>query len=314
MCGCVRLSSWPIVDAAVAGPKPGSLQGRATSPAAQAPPSRPSRVSPVLTRARCAPLSSEYRQWQLGVVADALGLRASAGRGGSGGSEGARKGLQLCDVGGGTGAFTAALAEISGLGPPPLVVDPSAAMLAAARQRGGGGARLETLQAGALEFSRSPRPADLVLLKEVAHHLEGDAEEVLSGLYQRCLRPGGRLVVVTRPEEPTVALFEAAKEVWRTQQPSHRVYVDALHKAGCAGVRAKEVAFHVTMPARRWAALLKTRFWSTLSAAHFDDAALDAGCSEALQAAGGEEGTAEFDDTLVLVIADKPAATGGTPS
>lgn len=76
---------------------------------------------------------------------------------------------QLCDVGGGTGHFTADLARVNDLGRT-LVVEPSLSMVNGARARG-----LDTVHGDALAWAA--RDADdgprfsAVMLKEVIHHI-----------------------------------------------------------------------------------------------------------------------------------------------
>lgn len=252
---------------------------------------------------------SEYQTWQLGVVARACGLVAAdvAPR--------SQRTLRVVDVGGGTGNFTRALCKYAGIIAQPTVVDCSADMLALV------GGFAHAVEADAVTYSREiaaageADKADIILLKEIMHHLDGvAADEALRNLVSG-LRIGGRLVVVTRPHEPTVALFEAAKRVWRRQQPDAHAWAQSLRGAhGTPRVDEFEAAYAVTMPAAEWGELLRSRFWSTLSREHFDDVALEAGVAEAVEGAGGEaSGVVRFDDTLVLLVAHAEEAASPAP-
>ena len=65
---------------------------------------------------------------------------------------------------------------------------------------------------------------DAALLKEVVHHFRPG--EQLAGTFGGVLAqltPGGRLVIATRPHRPQYPFFEAAADVWRSQQPDEKV-------------------------------------------------------------------------------------------
>ena len=64
---------------------------------------------------------------------------------------------------------------------------------------------------------------DAALLKEVAHHFKStELPQIFAGILAQ-LTPGGRLVIATRPHEPVYPFFEAAADVWRSQQPDEKV-------------------------------------------------------------------------------------------
>ena len=152
--------------------------------------------------------------------------------------------MRLVDVGGGTGAFTAMLHGAAGLRTPALVVDPSQSMLDAAGAHTG---VLETLCLGATEFATRSEVYDRCLLKEMIHHIP--AEELgafFAGMASQ-LGPGGRALIMTRcaaargggrgarsdwcarrPHSPEYPYFEAAMDVWKSQQPEVRPAAAAL--------------------------------------------------------------------------------------
>jgi ubiquinone/menaquinone biosynthesis C-methylase UbiE len=208
--------------------------------------------------------------------------------------------LRLADVGGGTGNFTVALAQAAGLTSPVLCVDNSADMLAVAATRPG----LVPICQDALSFAqRTPLPGealDRVLLKEIVHHLPvADLPALYKGL-GRQLAPGGLLLTVTRPQEVDYPLFEAARRVWRANQPAAEVFESACTAAGLSVVRS-EAVYTATLPKERWFAMVRSRFWSTFSA--MTDEELEAGIQELEAQHAGV--TLTFRDRLILITASK---------
>ena len=64
---------------------------------------------------------------------------------------------------------------------------------------------------------------DAALLKEVVHHFRPSELTGIFGGVLAQLTPGGRLVIATRPHQPQYPFFEAAADVWRSQQPDEKV-------------------------------------------------------------------------------------------
>jgi len=227
--------------------------------------------------------TSAYNLWLLPRVAAALGLTPRS---------------RFADLGGGTGGFTAALAETARLEAPPCVVEPSP-LREQAERRG-----LRTSEQDAKSFAKTSLPDawDAVLLKEVVHHLSlGDFPELSEGL-ERCLSPGGKVVIVTRPVVPDYPLFGAARVVWRIGQPPAERYGSALSEVGLE-VSLSQHAFPFEIPKEDWFALIRRRFWSTFS--HFSDDQLEVGIAE-LSEAHPEE-VLRFEERLTFVEAKKPA-------
>lgn len=226
--------------------------------------------------------SSSYNRWLIPLVAEALGLGAES---------------RLADLGGGTGGFTAALAEAAGLTQPPVVVEPSPLREQAA-ERG-----LGVLEQDAAGFAASAEDAawDALLLKEVVHHLSlGEFPELCQG-FARGLSSGGRLLIVTRPVVPDYPLFAAARVVWRIGQPPAERYAEPLRAAGLE-VELREEAFAFEIPKEEWFALIRRRFWSTFS--HFSDEQLEVGIAE-IDVAHADS-TLRFEERLTFVVATKP--------
>ncbi|MBL4848921.1 MAG: hypothetical protein JKY65_25645 [Planctomycetes bacterium] len=223
--------------------------------------------------------ASSYNRWLIPHVVAALGLEPAS---------------RFADLGGGTGAFTAALSEAAGLTTLPSVVEPSP-LREQATARG-----LPGLDEDAATFAGSPGVADwdALLLKEVVHHLSlGAFPEICLGLARR-LSAHGRLVTITRPVEPDYPLFSAAKIVWRMNQPPASRYVSALEAAGLE-VEEQEHAFRFEIPREEWFTLVRNRFWSTFSA--FSDEQLEAGIRELEERY--KDPILSFEDRLVFLVA-----------
>ena len=94
-------------------------------------------------------------------------------------------GRRLADIGGGTGNYARALAD---LGWDPLVVDRTPGMLEAAAQKG-----IETLEGDAADLPLADKSFDAVMLVSMIHHV-GDQRAALSEA-QRILVPGGALAL-----------------------------------------------------------------------------------------------------------------------
>jgi SAM-dependent methyltransferase len=227
--------------------------------------------------------SSSYNRWLAPRVSASLGLVPTS---------------RFADIGGGTGGFTSALADLVGLEEPPCVVEPSPLR----EQAGARG--LQVSEHDALTFAAtSPGEAwDAVLLKEVVHHLSLAEFPTLAGGLARALAPEGRVLIVTRPVVPDYPLFSAARVVWRIGQPPAERYAEPLRSSGLE-VSSSEHAFPFQIPKTQWFELIRRRFWSTFS--HFSDDQLEVGIAEIDAQNSGE--VLHFEERLTFVEAQRPA-------
>lgn len=227
---------------------------------------------------------SDYNTWYVEVVTEALALSSQD---------------KLVDIGGGTGNFTAALAEHSGLRQKPLNVEPFEEMVKKSPPS------LDTLQLDAHAFAtdaKANHSYDRLLMKEVVHHIEADKlGETFTGICSQ-LKPGGRVLIVTRPSKDIeYPFFKAAYEVWQQDQAECSVYVDVLLKAGFASVETRIKPYPCVIEKAQWFRMIKQRFWSTFS--NFTEEELDAGIKE-LEEKYELQTHLEFTDKLVFITAE----------
>lgn len=232
--------------------------------------------------------------------------------------------LRICDLGCGTGAFTALLrrkmqnstknflsnAQF-------LCVEPAANMAQKATERGfedvvvsgawewASNADVAPLDGSALvgsEGAASASKCNLIILKEVRHHFD-DPAPVYNALVQNRLVDNGCILLITRPDDSTgyYPFPKKAHEAWaKGINVKLEKHIDALKAAGLSNVEVKECPFHVTMKKKEWANLLRAKFWSNLSV--LSDTEMDAGIREMNLE---EDGDIEFDDMYLFVTGVK---------
>ncbi len=145
---------------------------------------------------------------------------------------------RFVDLGGGTGVYTKAVADLVSFRHRPLVVDPVRAMLDAASPD----LDAERVCAGAVEFSERPGTYDKVLMKNVVHHIT-QRRRLFTALHER-LAPGGALLLVHIPPDIDYPLFEAALKRSRTWHADPDELVSHLDAAGFAVARDRYEHHH----------------------------------------------------------------------
>lgn len=229
----------------------------------------------VYETAWCYKEDGDFQKWMLDQVSSLLPASCSS----------------LVDIGCGTGAFSAALAKVASL--PVAGVEPSAEMAAKASERG-----LEVDVTDAIAWSASvEKPFDFMLLKEVRHHID-DPTYLYSNLARK-LPPGGKVVLVTRPDDAEGYPFPG-HEKWAAgnlvKLPEH---VQALADAGLTAT-VEERPYPVCMPKAEWERLVRAQFWSFLHELSPED--IDAGLRDLAL-----PDSVEFNDRITFVVGCKPA-------
>ena len=210
-------------------------------------------------------------------------------------------GDRVLDTGCGTGLYARSLAEGSGR---VVCADVSSAML---RQLPRDErflpvrASIEDLASGTAAMPHER--FDVVLAKEVLHHVpRAERADVLRGL-AGLLAPGGRLLVVMLPPVIGYPLFGAALRRYE-RHPMDPAHVAAACEAAGATAEVTFGSFHLTLPKDRWLGMVADRYMSLL--AGFGDDELRAGIAEIDARYPGP--LLEFEDRFAFIL-----ATAGGP-
>ena len=206
----------------------------------------------------------------------------------------------IADVGGGTGNFTQAIASALKMkeGEKILCVDPFEEMLKQAEAY----KNVEPLLLDAMSFSAlSDRIFDSILFKEVIHHVsEGDFEKLMTGTYHQ-LKSGGRMIIITRPQEVDYPFFPRAREIWKQYQPSSELIQTSMQKCRFE-VNVQEVDYPVSLPKVTWLQMVRNKFWSTFS--HCSEDELNEGLAYLKDKHRTEE-ILNFTDRMLFVVGTK---------
>eukprot|EP01062_Namystynia_karyoxenos_P037084 TRINITY_DN27003_c0_g1_i1.p1 TRINITY_DN27003_c0_g1~~TRINITY_DN27003_c0_g1_i1.p1 ORF type:complete len:294 (+),score=67.03 TRINITY_DN27003_c0_g1_i1:89-883(+) len=211
-----------------------------------------------------------------------------------------RPGMSLADVGAGTGVFTS-LVKQAVPGVSVSMAEPSAAMMKQCPDQS-----IEQLEGDCAQFVESGRTFDRLVLKEMIHHLgppvAGSPTESLYRGLKCTLRPGGRLVVLTRPQRPEYPLFRSALDTWAAGQPQAKDIGALFERAGFT-VDIREERFPVSIPREQWFDMVRHRVWSIFH--HLSDAEIAEGVRE-ISAAHPEEDI-KFDEVFIIIVASVPS-------
>lgn len=218
----------------------------------------------------------------------------------------------ILDIGGGTGNF--ALALLQGIQSVTVVdpfLDPTASLEDREKPQ-----NIVFVKEGAEAFLQPASPeqatwrtkVDRILLKEVVHHLE-DRVGIFRGMYED-LTPSpndNSILIVTRPQvDIDYPLWDAARTVWKKNQPSAEMFMNELQQAGFVGIEQSIEAYPCQISWHRWKEMVQTRFWSTFS--NFTDQELADACQtmdKDYQDQIDDSGIIRFEDRLVFISAKK---------
>lgn len=240
----------------------------------------------------------------------------------------------ILDIGGGTGNFAQALvSDKNYLGTAKVTVvdpflNPKEDMLSSSTD--GSESQISFVQAPAEAFLK---PANMlnddmwrdefhqVLLKEVVHHLDNRVG-IFRGIYDD-LKPippldnsitsstieptPPSLLIITRPQtDIDYPLWDAARQVWKDNQPSAEEFSRELNEAGFANIQHTLEAYPCQIALNRWLSMVKARFWSTFS--NFNDKELENACQQIAidyKDRIDKDGVIHFEDRLVFISASK---------
>jgi len=146
---------------------------------------------------------------------------------------------------------------------------------------------------------------DVVLLKEVLHFVPNDERQARMECLLKTMKPGGKLLIITRPEHTDLPFWPAAKVAYTKASPPVQDFVADLRAAGFRGVARHEFDYACTITSAKWAELVRGRFWSHLH--DFTDAMLEAG----LEQVPSTIGMHYFKDYISYVVAEAPPLSIG---
>eukprot|EP00571_Detonula_confervacea_P001766 CAMPEP_0172312920 /NCGR_PEP_ID=MMETSP1058-20130122/18812_1 /TAXON_ID=83371 /ORGANISM="Detonula confervacea, Strain CCMP 353" /LENGTH=298 /DNA_ID=CAMNT_0013026487 /DNA_START=102 /DNA_END=998 /DNA_ORIENTATION=- len=238
---------------------------------------------------------------------------------------------RLLDIGGGTGNFTRMLTKNDSL-LDAAIIDPFlSSSIADADDDEESDPKMRFVKAGAEEFKSSPDSRgtgdllpwwranyDLVLLKEVVHHLPlSDRVDIFRGIHglvdDRISSASTTLddassssfLIITRPaRDIDYPLWPAALEVWAQNQPSVESLEEDLIAAGFQNVSHTIEVYECETELARWLDMIQQRFWSTFS--EFTDLELKEACDQIARVVVVDEaGKIKFEDRLVFITACK---------
>lgn len=218
----------------------------------------------------------------------------------------------LLDIGGGTGNFARALAQNNEVRV--TVIEPFL-----------GETKNEELKCDKVSFVKAPaeiflspskdewrqQPFHQILIKETIHHIDENLRiDILRSLYNE-LEPFSEksttpsVLIITRPQiEIDYPIWEAARKVWRENQPSLKQLTSDLEIAGFTDVKYTMEKYDSSISLKRWQSMIRNRFWSTF--ADFTDEELELGCKElALERPPDDRGVIQFEDRLLFITGKK---------
>ncbi|MDD5051531.1 MAG: class I SAM-dependent methyltransferase [Sulfuricurvum sp.] len=176
----------------------------------------------------------------------------------------------LVDIGGGTGTFTSRIMEKSLL-QKAYCIEPSSPMCIEAAKLG----NITALCLDAHAFLTTETPFNKLLLKEVIHHID-NRETFWHDIYNR-LPIGGKLLIITRPQNIDFPFFQSAKTAFSKNQPPHEIFESELKNCGFF-VETKYQNHTFTLPKESWYEMLRYRFMSDLCI--FSDEEIEEGIQE----------------------------------
>lgn len=199
----------------------------------------------------------------------------------------------LVDIGGGTGSFTSRLA-LEGSFQTAYCIEPSAPMCDEASKL----PNITPLCTDAHGFLEQNLPFSKMLLKEVIHHI-ADRPRFWQTTY-KVLPKGGRLLIITRPQQTAFPFFDAAKAVFAQNQPPYEALETELRECGFEITTARR-SHTFTLPKESWYEMLRHRFMSDLGS--FSDREIEEGIAEI--ESRYERDTIDIIDHLIFISATK---------
>jgi trans-aconitate methyltransferase len=222
--------------------------------------------------------SDHYRNWMVTEIASRLDFD---------------KKDVLVDMGGGTGLFSKLLIENTPLSNI-VCVEPSRDMYLEATKI----KNICTINEDCETYLQSNGVFSKILFKEVVHHIN-DRRGAWINVYS-LLPHGGKLLIVTRPKNTTLPLFQKALEKFSQNQPSEEKLIAEFDTTGFQ-LSIETKSFDFVIAKKSWISMLRQRFMSDLQ--NFSDDEIESGIQEVLGKYCEDDIYAK--DTLVFILATK---------
>jgi cyclopropane fatty-acyl-phospholipid synthase-like methyltransferase len=218
----------------------------------------------------------------------------------------------MLDIGGGTGNFARALVQNNNLHVTviePFLEETNNDELAKSDKLGFVKAPAEIFLSSQLDDWRK-QPFHQVLIKETIHHIDEKLRvDILKAIYNELQpfvsEPSPSILILTRPQiEIDYPLWDAARQVWKENQPSLQQLTSELESAGFVDIKHTVEKYDGSISLDRWKKMVKNRFWSTF--ANFSDDELEKGCQLlARERPPDEAGVIHFEDRLLFITGRK---------
>ena len=181
---------------------------------------------------------------------------------------------KLLDIGCGRANISAALAEFNDLILPIEAVD--LAFTGAEKQPKN---RVDFYCCDAVEYL-SGKPGDIyngIIVKQVFHLFPADKKQVLLSQIYRCLKKGGRALILQMPAVSRVPMFSRVRQIFDRERLMREEVVTLASHIGLK-TEVTNFSFQVSMAKRDYFDLLRQRFMSVLR--EFSDSEIETGIAE----------------------------------
>jgi hypothetical protein len=135
---------------------------------------------------------------------------------------------------------------------------------------------------------------DLILMKEIIHHLEMTDYELIFSKLTKMLKPNGKIIIITRPQKINYPFFEKAHIIWKENQPEINDIASKIRNDNL-NVQIIDEYFKVKINKFIWINMIKNRFWSIFSKLTDDE------IEDAIKIYEDQPNNLIFDDALLFL-------------
>jgi hypothetical protein len=143
---------------------------------------------------------------------------------------------------------------------------------------------------------------DLILMKEVIHHLEMKDYKLIFSKLTKMLKPNGKIIIITRPKKINYPFFEKAHILWKESQPEINDIASKIINCDF-NVQIIDEHFEVKIKKIIWINMIKKRFWSIFSKL------TDSEIEDGIKIYDDHPNNLIFDETLLFLTVSLPNKT-----